>query len=178
VSGPGQAGVALAVAARLAVLEAERLTPVPRATHTAAVDVDDLALVAAYAAGVAWQRLDSDRHMSGWPRDLDAVTATRATRSVLRLAGDGGLNPHLGAEGTAPDRHGRVRVLIRCDDGRHDALYGVIYLSARTGRILASFLTYFYGPQDREGCERRYGGTAATRTALSSWIAATRGPRP
>jgi hypothetical protein len=67
-----------ALAARLAVLEAERLAPVPRASHVAAVDVDDLALLAAYAAGaavsaaagrkaeamsadtaVAWQRIDA-----------------------------------------------------------------------------------------------------------------------
>ena len=66
-----------ALSAVLAVLEAERLTPVPRASHAVAVDVDDLALVAAYAAdaaaaadagrradpmsadtAVAWQRLD------------------------------------------------------------------------------------------------------------------------
>jgi hypothetical protein len=73
-----EVSVALAVAARLAVLEAERLAPVPRPTHSVAVDVDDLALVAAYAAdaavaaasgrradamsadtAVAWQRLDA-----------------------------------------------------------------------------------------------------------------------
>lgn len=70
--------LAPAIAARVAVLEAERLAPVPRASHLAAVDVDDLALVSAYAAGaataaasgrrpeamsagtaVAWQRLDA-----------------------------------------------------------------------------------------------------------------------
>jgi hypothetical protein len=67
-----------ALAARLAVLEAERLAPVPRASHVVAADVSDLALVAAYAAdaavsaaagrkadpmsadtAVAWQRLDA-----------------------------------------------------------------------------------------------------------------------
>jgi len=67
-----------ALAAVLAVLEAERLAPVPRASHAVAVDVDDLALVAAYAAdaatsaaagrrpgpmstdtAIAWQRLDA-----------------------------------------------------------------------------------------------------------------------
>jgi hypothetical protein len=70
-----------ALAAILAVLEAERLAPVPRASHVVAVDVDDLALVAAYAAdaaasaasgrkaevmsadtAVAWQRLDAVAH--------------------------------------------------------------------------------------------------------------------
>jgi hypothetical protein len=67
-----------ALAAVVAVLEAERLAPVPRASHAVAVDVDDLALVTAYAAGaataaaagrrpgpmtadtaIAWQRLDA-----------------------------------------------------------------------------------------------------------------------
>jgi hypothetical protein len=74
----GEVTVALAVAARVAVLEAERLAPVPRASHSVAVDVDDLALVVDYAADVAaaaadgrapgamsadtaiaWQRLDA-----------------------------------------------------------------------------------------------------------------------
>jgi hypothetical protein len=78
VTSAGEASVAPAVAARVAVLEAERLAPVPRASHVAAVDVDDLALLAEYAAGaavsaaagrkadpmsadtaVAWQRIDA-----------------------------------------------------------------------------------------------------------------------
>jgi hypothetical protein len=61
------------------------LAPVPRASHTAAVDVDDLALVAAYAAdvappaasgrrpetmsaavAVAWQRLDAVVSAHAW----------------------------------------------------------------------------------------------------------------
>lgn len=84
-SRPGEVSVALAVAARLAVLEAERLAPVPRASHVAAVDVDDLALVAAYAAdaataaeagrraeamsadtAIAWQRLDAVVRGRAW----------------------------------------------------------------------------------------------------------------
>ncbi|MCL2581018.1 MAG: hypothetical protein FWE35_01010 [Streptosporangiales bacterium] len=67
-----------ALAARLAALEAERLAPVPRATHAVAVDVDDLALLADYAAAavaastaktpmpemsgdtaIAWQHIES-----------------------------------------------------------------------------------------------------------------------
>jgi hypothetical protein len=75
---PATAAAGPALAAVLDVLEAERLTPVPRASHAVAVDVDDLALVAAYAAdaaaaaasgrragpmsadtAVAWQRLDA-----------------------------------------------------------------------------------------------------------------------
>ena len=66
------------IAAQVALLEAQRLIPVPRATHSVAVDVDDLALVVDYAADVAaaagdgrkpdpmsagtaiaWQRLDA-----------------------------------------------------------------------------------------------------------------------
>jgi hypothetical protein len=42
-----------ALEARLAVLEAERLAPVPRASHVVAVDVDDLALAVDYLAEVA-----------------------------------------------------------------------------------------------------------------------------
>jgi hypothetical protein len=62
----------------VAALVAESLTPVPRASHVAAVDVDDLALITGYIAevaasvqsgrqapamsaeaSVAWQRLES-----------------------------------------------------------------------------------------------------------------------
>lgn len=42
-----------ALETRLAALEAERLAPVPRASHVIAVDVDDLALVVDYLAEVA-----------------------------------------------------------------------------------------------------------------------------
>jgi hypothetical protein len=67
-----------ALAARIAALEAERLAPVPRASHVIGVDVDDLALAVSYLAEVvtaaarghrppamsgdtalAWQRLES-----------------------------------------------------------------------------------------------------------------------
>lgn len=67
-----------ALAARIAALEAERLAPVPRASHVIGVDVDDLALAMDYLAevvtaarcgrkppemsgdtAVAWQRLES-----------------------------------------------------------------------------------------------------------------------
>ena len=67
-----------ALAARIAALEAERLAPVPRASHVIGVDVDDLALAVEYLAeiatalarghrppamrgdtAVAWQRLES-----------------------------------------------------------------------------------------------------------------------
>jgi hypothetical protein len=73
------AAVNAALAARVAALEAERLAPVPRASHAIAVDVDDLALLTAFIAdvigaarlgrrpdiamsgdtSVAWQRLDA-----------------------------------------------------------------------------------------------------------------------
>jgi hypothetical protein len=77
--------VAPALAAIVAVLEAERLAPVPRAGHVVAVDVDDLALVAEYAAdaaaaaaagrrpgpmsaaaAVAWQRVDAAVRAHAW----------------------------------------------------------------------------------------------------------------
>jgi hypothetical protein len=77
-SSPVEVSAALAIAARVALLEAERLTPVPGPDRAAAVDVDHLALVAAYAVdaataaaagrraeamsadtAIAWQRLDA-----------------------------------------------------------------------------------------------------------------------
>jgi hypothetical protein len=42
-----------ALEARVAVLVAESLSPVPRASHVAAVDVDDLAMVVDYIAEAA-----------------------------------------------------------------------------------------------------------------------------
>jgi hypothetical protein len=67
-----------ALEARVAALVAESLAPVPRASHSVAVDVDDLALAADYmaeaaeaarhgrkapvmdaATAVAWQKLDT-----------------------------------------------------------------------------------------------------------------------
>ena len=48
---PGRPGTPLD--ARVAALVAESLAPVPRASHVAAVDVDDLALIAGYIADVA-----------------------------------------------------------------------------------------------------------------------------
>lgn len=69
-----------ALAARIAALEAERLAPVPRASHVIGIDVDDLALVLhhlraaaatpgnqappAISAGTvaAWERLDAAVH--------------------------------------------------------------------------------------------------------------------
>jgi hypothetical protein len=77
--------VAPALTAIVAVLEAERLAPVPRASHVVAVDADDLALVAEYAAhaaaaaassrrpepmsaaaAVAWQRVDAAVRAHAW----------------------------------------------------------------------------------------------------------------
>jgi hypothetical protein len=42
-----------ALAVAVGALEAERLAPVPRASHVAAVDVDDLCLLLAHASATA-----------------------------------------------------------------------------------------------------------------------------
>jgi hypothetical protein len=79
-----------ALAAILAVLEAERLAPVPRASHVVAVDVDDLALVAGYAADAAAAAASSRRPE---PMSADAAVAWQrvdaAVRSRARTAEDG-----------------------------------------------------------------------------------------
>lgn len=73
-----------ALAARLADLEAERLAPVPRATHAVAVDVDDLALLADYAAAVlsASTAKTSVPAMSG-----DTAVAWQRIETVVRAHG-------------------------------------------------------------------------------------------
>lgn len=50
-----------AIAPALAALEAERLAPVPRASHVVAVDVDDLAVVLEMTrSGADWRRVSGD----------------------------------------------------------------------------------------------------------------------
>jgi hypothetical protein len=74
-----------ALAARLAALEAERLAPVPRASHAVGVNIDDLALVLdCVRVGVtgAWRKNQAPRVMTGdvaaaWQR-LDAAVRAHA----------------------------------------------------------------------------------------------------
>lgn len=98
--------------------------------------------------------------MTGVP--LDGIAATSVTRRLIALAGEGGLRPR--AE--APYR-GRVAVVLN-GEGR-DALFGVIYVSARTGRVLRAFLTH-----GNDGTEQRLEKVAEIRAVLEGWAALRR----
>jgi hypothetical protein len=81
-----------ALAARLAALEAERLAPVPRASHAVGVNAGDLALdhVRAGVTG-AWRRNQAPPAMTGdvaaaWQR-LDAAVRAHA---AVPAAGEAG----------------------------------------------------------------------------------------
>lgn len=95
-----------ALTARVAVLEAERLAPVPRASHAIAVDIDDLALLTAFVAdviaaarpgrrqdiamsgatSVAWQRLDAAvrGHAGAGPRRTSTPNHAEAVQAPAR----------------------------------------------------------------------------------------------
>ena len=83
-----------ALAARLAALEAERLAPVPRASHAVGVDVDDLALVLDHVPGRRDRHLAENQAppaMAGdtaaaWQR-LDAAVRAHAAVPAVREAG-------------------------------------------------------------------------------------------
>lgn len=96
---------------------------------------------------------------------MTGLTATRATRAVLALAKEAGLNPHLDEDGAA-GTDGVARVLV--NGPRRSSLFGAIYVSTRTGRVLRANLTH-----GNYGVEKRYTGSVEVRTVLTSWLAVT-----
>jgi hypothetical protein len=54
-----------------------------------------------------------------------------------------------------------------------EGLFGVIYIGAKTGRILHAMLTY-----GNSGPEKRYNGTAAIRATLAAWRSTQHAARP
>jgi hypothetical protein len=76
-----QATPCVALEARVAALVAESLAPVPRASHVAAVDVDDLALVTGYMALVAGS-VQSGRRAPAM--SADAATAWQRLDTAVR----------------------------------------------------------------------------------------------
>lgn len=95
------------------------------------------------------------------------LTATTATRGMLAITEEAGLNPHLDQDGAA-GTDGVARVLV---NGPHaSSLFGAIYVSTRTGRVLRANLTH-----GNHGVEKRYTGAAEVRTVLTSWLAVTAG---
>ena len=94
---------------------------------------------------------------------LGDITTTAVTRRLIALAEASGLRP--AAE--AADRHGRVAVILN-GEGR-DALFGVIYLSAKHGTVIRAYLTH-----GNSGVERKHEKVAEIRTVLKSWAAIQR----
>jgi hypothetical protein len=91
---------------------------------------------------------------------LEDITAT-VTRQLIALAEAGGLRPHVDP---GRSKHGRVGIIVN-GEGR-DALFGVIYLSARKGTVLRAFLTH-----GNWGEQKRYDTVAEIRSVLKSWVA-------
>jgi hypothetical protein len=93
---------------------------------------------------------------------MTGLTATPATRTILALAEEAGLAPHLDEDGpTGVD--GVARVLV--NGPRRSSLFGAIYISTRTGKVLRANLTH-----GNHGIERRYTGAAEVRAVLASWL--------
>lgn len=96
--------------------------------------------------------------------ELSGLTMTRATRAILALAVRGGTRPHLGGDGARPDRHGRVLVYLNAPG--YDGLFGGIYLSARSGKVIRAYLMH-----GNNGTEHCYTGAAQVRPVLAAWAA-------
>ena len=92
---------------------------------------------------------------------LEDITTTTVTRRLIALAEAGGLRPHVEPWHS---RHGRVGIILN-GPGR-DALFGVIYLSARKGTVLRAHLTH-----GNWGEEKQYDTVAEIRDVLKSWAA-------
>lgn len=92
---------------------------------------------------------------------LAGIPATAPTRQIIALAEAGGLRPHVDGS-----QHGAARIVV-IGPGRN-ALFGAIYVSTTTGRVLRAVLTH-----GNWGQEKRYDGVAAVRAVLTSWLAAT-----
>jgi len=82
---PGRPGTPLD--ARVAALVAESLAPVPRASHVAAVDVDDLALIAGYIADVAASVQAGRGDNRAIPGDTAALQCQRPVASRAMIGG-------------------------------------------------------------------------------------------
>jgi hypothetical protein len=108
-------------------------------------------------------KADADAAAAAW----DRVPATGDTRALFSLAEQARLHP----------KHDLTQVRSRCrygivlDGEGADALFGVIYVSARTGKPQRAHLV-----QDRGG-ERVFTGANEIRAALSDWLARVNGWR-
>lgn len=86
-------------------------------------------------------------------------------RQLMKLAGDARLRPHVDP---APDEHGRISLVLNGEGP--ESMFGVIYVSARTGQVLCAYLT-----PGNSGRERRYDSVAGIRAVLKAQPRATAG---
>jgi hypothetical protein len=108
-------------------------------------------------------KADADAAAAAW----DRVPATTDTRALFGLAEKARLCPR--HDLTEVRSRGRYGIVL--DGEGVDALFGVIYVSARTGKPLRAHLV-----QDR-GDERIFTGADEIRAALSDWLARVNGWR-
>jgi len=97
----------------------------------------------------------------------DRVPATGDTRALFGLAEQARLHPR--HDLTQVRSRGRYGIVL--DGEGTDALFGVIYVSARTGKPQRAYLV-----QDR-GDERVFTGADEIRAVLSDWLARVNGWR-
>jgi hypothetical protein len=108
-------------------------------------------------------KADADAASDAWNR----VPATGDTRALFDLAEKAHLHPR--HDLTQVSSRGRYGIVL---DGKGtDALFGVIYVSARTGKPQRAHLV-----QDR-GDERTFTGAGEIRAVLSGWLARVNGGR-
>jgi hypothetical protein len=105
----------------------------------------------------------ADAAADAWHR----VPATEDTRALFDLAEKAQLHPR--HDLTQVRSRGRYGIVLDGDGA--DALFGVVYVSARTGKPQRAHLV-----QDR-GDERTFTGTDEIRAVLSDWLARVNGWR-
>jgi hypothetical protein len=99
--------------------------------------------------------------MSTVTTTAEDIGATAVTRRLIKMCEDGGLRPRIEPD---PDRHGRIAVILN-GPGREN-MFGVIYVSALTGKALSAYLT-----PGNSGTEQRHDSVAEIRAALKAWFA-------
>lgn len=95
---------------------------------------------------------------------LSGRAATLVTRQLIARAILAGLRPELHPDGIY---RGSYRIVVNAA-GR-DGLFGSIYVSAVTGRVLRAFLMH-----GNQGVERRHDTVSEIRAVIKSWAALTR----
>lgn len=95
---------------------------------------------------------------------LGDLPATLVTRQLTAHAISAGLKPELHPDGVY---RGSYRIVVNADG--YDGLFGSVYVSAVTGRVLRAFLMH-----GNNGVERRHDTVGEIRAVIKSWAALTR----